>query len=681
MKFLRKLLKKDERKGKSPKPLDIDKMMQQDFHCCESIFRHQSLTLPRFSEKNPATVGFLIDSLFPQCKGKIRDAISMSLDMTSSEPKISEYHSANDLVRLGVCDLMMVVGKDGERYPIKGCNCTILIRFEESAPVTEVMMHLRGAGGYFYQCMYTRVSIMIPHKGGEDDLRAGVPGGEESLYKEGCLPSQFSFLIVEEHQDIKRFLLEHDAIEKEVERKLAENLELSELEQSVYRGYREFNTLSYYIGYGRWLVEQRRWYDAYRQFIRVYHVVQKSIQSEEQEWFYSLAYDIGKCLNNLERYDEAVYFLKLAATKIESANTDLGYAYLKLGDIRISNIVRGELDEENRGFLSNTKESYNPNSLTIGDALNELFGAMPGSLLSIILKKDDNDEVIFINTKEDIWDMPLSALAVDQMTAVVMFSNTTYETDIKLDNSILCTYSSFVIRVNKVKSSQGNDLFRINIMLPTFNYDADKLYLRPTNIPEGISFILGVDTEPYVDALSILKRCNNLLNCGRLLESGHAAKFMFNMMLSRWKELSGNEIEDFYEAAFQVGYSFMECRLMQKAYYYLEIAAQRRYDLYLKEFVNCLCNSYDPRAISIIDSLMKMELADEDDNGNISHSWRCFLKRRKSYILIEGKKFSEAEQILLELLSDTDPINSDYAKGELDYINEIICPTLNSSSE
>lgn len=667
---------KHKREDKSEKTYDASILMLQDYHCCESIFRHQYFSLPRFTAESPATMGFLIDFVLPQCKGKIQDATFMSLDMTSDNPTISQYNNATDIENLQINKMGIFAVNEGERQTNIGWNGTLLVRFNDEAPTKEVLFHLRGAGGYFFNCLYTRVSVMIPHRGGTDDLRSGVPGGEESLSGENSLPTQFSFLIIEEHQDNKKLLLEHDAIEKEVKRKLDGSQELSVLEQSVYRGFREFKPLAVYIGYGHRLIEQQRWFDAYRQFIRVYHVVQHTIhsKSEEQEWFYSLAYDIGKCLNKLRRYDEAAYFLELATVKIESAKEDLEYAYIKLGDVRVSNKAIPELAEQRIKSQVLTDKPYDSNTLTLGATLSDIFRAIPGSLISIAFKKDDSDQVTFVHTKDEVWNMPLSVLAVDGMTAVVMHSNSCYDTGDAIDKSTLCAYSAFVIRVNKADSDIANGLFRINIMLPAYNYDPDKLYLRPENVPEGISFILGGDVITHAGIVdytsSIFKCCNELVNCGRLLESGHYAKYIFNKMISQWEDLNNEKKDEFFDAAFQIGYSLMELRQMQKAQYYLEIAAQSRYEHYLKEYVNCLCNSYDPRTIAVLDSLINMEIADEDTNGDIIHSWASFLKRRKVYILIEGQKFNEAIPLLMELLSDTDPINIEYAKGELAYINE-----------
>ena len=47
----------------------------------------------------------------------------------------------------------------------------------------------------------------------------------------------------------------------------------------------------------------------------------------------------------------------------------------------------------------------------------------------------------------------------------------------------------------------------------------------------------------------------------------------------------------------------------------------------------------------------------------------AFLKRRKAYILIDKKRYSEARSLLSEMLSD--PMCKDFAQDELKYLNAI----------
>ena len=48
----------------------------------------------------------------------------------------------------------------------------------------------------------------------------------------------------------------------------------------------------------------------------------------------------------------------------------------------------------------------------------------------------------------------------------------------------------------------------------------------------------------------------------------------------------------------------------------------------------------------------------------------AFLKRRKAYILIDRKRYSEAKQLLEEMLND--PQSKEFAEGELKYIEQMM---------
>ena len=68
------------------------------------------------------------------------------------------------------------------------------------------------------------------------------------------------------------------------------------------------------------------------------------------------------------------------------------------------------------------------------------------------------------------------------------------------------------------------------------------------------------------------------------------------------------------------------------------------------------------------------EADDDDDAPNKEAdatlaSFLSFLRRRKSYVLIECKRYDEAEKLLKSMLND--PSSSDYAINELAYLQKI----------
>ena len=673
MSLFKALFKKGANKNEESKGvLDIDDMMLQDFLKWESTYRHQSFILPRFTKDNPATLGFIIKSLLPDCAGKIQDAICLSIAEFGGNPKTSRILDPKEIEELQPVGLSMYTSDTGEEYPIHGQNYTVLVRFLESAPISEVLFHIRGTGGFYHKSAYMRISVMIPPLGKEEDLHSGVPGAEgEQLSGINCASEQTSFLIVEDHVDNSALIAKYEEIEKEVERKIKSNEELTDHERTIYEGFSEFKHLSRYVSYGRWLAEQDRWFDAYRQFIRVWHMSHHVINNnpdEDPSWLYSLAFDLGKCLSHLGRLDEAAYFLELAKEKESEAEAELDSVYARLGDIR----AKDPSSQIHRTLLKEaTERPYEANMLTIGDMLGELFGAVPGSLICMALRNDDEDPALIIKDHEEVWRTPLSVLAKDKTTAIILYSPVGYITKNEEDKSKLCVNNTFIVRVHKANTGQDDGLLRMNIMLPTFNLDSEKMHLRRENVPEGMSIIVGTTDPPKVEGrfhTASFGHCYDLTQSGRFLESGHEAKYIFNRLLSRWEDLSDDERDDFFEAAYQVGYSYMDFRLMGKAQYYLEIAAQRRYVLYMQEYLNCLSNSFDPRTMSVIDTFLNMSF--KEDAPKAINEWKCFLKRRKAYALVEARKYEEAKALLTELLNEPDPTNRDFAKNELAYIED-----------
>lgn len=674
MSLLKKLFhKRGVNKADSAGVIDIKDSMFQETLYYESVCRHQSIQFPRFTKENPATLGFLIETLFPDCQGKIKCAINLSIQCFTAESQSSLITNPKDIEAICPIDEILYVNNEGEELPRSGLNNTYLIRFNDEAPIAEVLFHFRCTAGFAFNIDYVRVSVMVPPLGQKDNLHSGIPGADKPIVLENHAAEHLCFMIVEDRSDNRKIINEYESIERSIDKKLKTGEKLTEQEQNVHDGYTEFKDLSDYIGYGRWLQSQERWTDAYRQFIRVWHISHNIINNhpeQDHSWLYELAFDIGKCLSKLERFEEAVYFLQLASEKKKEAEDEIDIAYIHLGDIRIKESSIHLLAQRRAEINKATESSYVANKLSMGDLLGELFGAMPGSLTGMIICRDDDTIDTRISDAKDVWNTPLAAIAAANTTALVMYRPVGYITGNEADKSILCTDTSFVIRVNKAMTGQEDGLLRINIMLPAFNPDPTKMFLQEANIPEGISIIVGTSEPPTNSESSnssLFEHCNRLADSGRYFERCFEAKYIFNRLLSRWAELDESEKSDFFEAAYQIGFSYMDFRMEEKAYYYLEIASQSHVMNYMREYLNCLSNSFDPRTMAVIDSFLNIDV--HEFEPAIANDWKSFLMRRKAYQLVEARKFAEARIVLNTLLEDSDPVNQQYAKAELQYIN------------
>lgn len=111
-------------------------------------------------------------------------------------------------------------------------------------------------------------------------------------------------------------------------------------------------------------------------------------------------------------------------------------------------------------------------------------------------------------------------------------------------------------------------------------------------------------------------------------------------------------------------------RLYEKAYFYLDIVWPLKDITYCAEYINCLANSKDVRAMNMIDEELERldDLKEEEFTEEIS-KYYCFLLRRRAYVLTNMHHLDEAEELLKKLL-EVDG-RTEYIQNELDYIRKL----------
>lgn len=169
----------------------------------------------------------------------------------------------------------------------------------------------------------------------------------------------------------------------------------------------------------------------------------------------------------------------------------------------------------------------------------------------------------------------------------------------------------------------------------------------------------------------------------RFLEAEPHLRNAFDMLMPSFPGLRASLQEAFYDSCYMLGFCYNEMQQYQHAFYYLEMVFPLRRITYTEEYINCLVNQHDFRVMQVIDSVQEMverilhpdENSDEEDSEEKPDSnaaimsFNSFLKRRKSYVLIETGRYDEARAILNELLNDPD--SSDFAMSELAYLQKI----------
>ena len=144
-------------------------------------------------------------------------------------------------------------------------------------------------------------------------------------------------------------------------------------------------------------------------------------------------------------------------------------------------------------------------------------------------------------------------------------------------------------------------------------------------------------------------------------------------MQYHYTKMSKHQKNVFYELCFLIGFCYCELGEYQRAYYFLDALPQLNNIVYTQEYINCLANSKDFRALNVIDNLLNFVVKDEDGDGEEVNSslvsFINFLRRRKAYVYIDIGELEEAERIYTEMLEE--PENSDYALNELAYIQRL----------
>ena len=88
------------------------------------------------------------------------------------------------------------------------------------------------------------------------------------------------------------------------------------------------------------------------------------------------------------------------------------------------------------------------------------------------------------------------------------------------------------------------------------------------------------------------------------------------------------------------------------------------------EYINCLVNSKDIRAISVI--LKELERVTQLKKNEFTDEiiiYYHFLRRRLCCVLIDMEELDDAETVLIKMLNEE--INKEFALNELEYIKQL----------
>lgn len=157
----------------------------------------------------------------------------------------------------------------------------------------------------------------------------------------------------------------------------------------------------------------------------------------------------------------------------------------------------------------------------------------------------------------------------------------------------------------------------------------------------------------------------------------YQALFHFNRVFNAFRYRPIDEWHEdlkalFFDVSYYIGFIYADLGMNIRACYYLNIAKTSDRIDHIQEFINCLCNIHDISALQLVvayinDIREKMD-ANEAEIERLMPMFQ-FFQRRYLYLLVEYKKWDEAEkQANFMIKNDMDV---DFAKGELEHIRRM----------
>lgn len=145
--------------------------------------------------------------------------------------------------------------------------------------------------------------------------------------------------------------------------------------------------------------------------------------------------------------------------------------------------------------------------------------------------------------------------------------------------------------------------------------------------------------------------------------------------------LKKKQINDIMDVYYKLGFCYGELEIYSKALYYLDVPYNFGHVNGCMEYINCLVKSKDFRAIEVIDQQLSninnrlSDFDEDDDIPSVFLDYRGFLIRRRTFVLIEAKKYDEAEKMLKQMLESEEEGMRTYAKSELEYLKKLMQST------
>ena len=298
----------------------VDKLSRQEFIKAETKFRHNNIRkFPRFNKENPVTLGFILETLFDIRKDDLYWMHIFSSDFYRSNTDDRIIDDKDKIWDYNLFDAIICMNDKGESISKEGQNTTITIRYDKAYYKREdrescedksilyndnsIILFLRNISASGEGTRYMRVSVMIPDFVSDDDMRASRSKNS---------PQTMSFVLAWDETDPTDRLGKYQQLFDSLVEKNKNGQELTEDENLIMTTCMHRRSIGSDFGYAKWLLEEKRYFDALIQFMKVYDVLKLLHEGDYNEEVYcDTCWSLGFCYSELQQYEKAYYYLNV----------------------------------------------------------------------------------------------------------------------------------------------------------------------------------------------------------------------------------------------------------------------------------------------------------------------------------------------------------------------------------
>ena len=666
--------KSSEVEGEAEKLIrSVDRNFLMSFLRGEAEYRHQPRRMERFAFGEKIRLGEVVNFLMGCDMSKSLTGLSICCTNIIGSVDETRFVKGNDeICNYDLLSSVTYFNDEGELLPLTGENVTLSLTRNDGLPIVLFVRNHQMTP----DVLYLRVYSMVGRTNANDDKHTwqsrNLAALDSTLL---CCRASSNNL-----EDWWRF---YQAMENRTIDNIQHGKPLKGLQHAVCEGMFGRVTTSDYIDCGNALCRQSKYYDAQRQYERAIHALDNPSENfKHGDSYGAINFRMVPCLVYTHDKPRAFHFMDIAYFFNSTILFDYMVVSADLADYRTMPLLeqhRDELEECEANIIECTYQASltklrkvlteDASFLTLGFILHHLLRVNSYNIVSMCVCCNGNDGYTYdvVYDRDKLCRYKFQNLLHDGNTVVLRYSRACYQCgDMDDDKSDHCHDNSIIIQVNAIEDS---DLFRIDVAVPGFQNDPNIISDSYGKFSDYKSFVISSKPHEYdfsKSAEEIMTEVGSLYNKGmtHAVESMLGLYHVYLSLLVDFDTLSEDRKFMCLDAAAKIGSCYMELNLPEVANYFLDVGYESCNLNNMMEYINCLVETKDARAMSIVDKQLIMQI---DAPDQIKSAWRAFLKRRKAYILIDWGQVAEAKEFLSTLLDD--PLCKDYAKRELSWLS------------